>query len=303
MSGSVVAGLLIAFLSSAFNNASYFIQHRALDDGPEIAIIKPIASLKGLLGRPVWLLGGLSGLLGMILYVVALSLAPLSLVQVFLAGGLILTVPLSVWITKHAPTGGELRGAALMTAALVLLGVGSAADGPTNHFDPVVLAVFIAVAGGVSGVIILFARGSRSAEAIGLAGGLLFGVADALFNALVGVFQHHGVPGLLESPWTWACVAASIAAFAAFQTALQRGRGKSLGVVALMTAGTNVTAVGAGFIVFGDRLGSSGLWSAVHVGCFVAVGVAAWWLAPAQVVVEVGARPGGAVGVTDPDVG
>ena len=288
MSSTTWLGLAIAFTSSAFNNASYFVQHRALGDGPDIHISRPIKSIRQMFGSPVWLLGALSGVVGMVLYVVALDYAPLSLVQVFLAGGLILTVPLSVWITHHSPTSGELRGAALMTLALVLLGVGSKAAGPTNDFEWQVLTVFIAVVAVVGAAVVMLVRGSRRAEAIGLVGGLMFGVSDALFNALVGVFHTGHLVGLIESPWTYICIATSLAAFSAFQTALQKGRGKALGVVALMTAGTNVTAIAAGFLVFGDSLGKTPAWAGIHLICFLAVGLAAWMLAPAQVAVEVG---------------
>ena len=291
MSGTVLLGVLLGLLSSVLFNTSYLIQHKALDgEGPSLEFAKaPLRSIKELLTAPVWVFGGVIGLAGMVVYVVALSFAPLSLVQAFLAGGLILTVPLAAIIGNHTPTSREITGASLMTVALVLFAFGTKADGPTNHYDIHGLAVLIGVACFLG--IILGWRGTKAGpvELVGLASGLFYGASDALFNALVGI-AHHGLLALVKSPWTYICALTAIGAFVCLQRAFKDGQEKPVGVIALMTAATNITAIGAGLLVFHDPLGINPFWETVHAIAFVFVLVAGWLLASAQAVVEEG-RP------------
>ena len=249
----------------------------------------PLRAIKELFTHPLWLIGGVIGLAGMVVYVIALDYAPLSLVQAFLAGGLILTVPLAMIIGGHKPTPREITGAGLMTFALVLFAFGTEAEGPTNHYDVRGLAILI---GGASLLgIILGWRGTKvgPVELVGLASGLFYGASDALFNALVGI-AHHGFLALVKSPWTYICAMTAIGAFLCLQRAFKDGKEKPVGVIALMTAATNITAIGAGLLVFHDPLGVNRSWEIIHAFAFGLVLVAGWLLASAQAVVEEG-RP------------
>ena len=172
-----------------------------------------------------------------------------------------------------------------MTLALVLLAVGTGDHADPNSFTTSTLALFTAATVGVALISALVLRGDRSAEGLAVAGGLLFGISDALINALVGIVKQ-GPLSLIESPWLWICIATNLGAFFTWQRSLQTGRSKVLVIVVLMTAATNVLAIGAGFLVFGDPLGSSSFWEAVHIGCFAAIGVAIWMLAPAQAAIS-----------------
>jgi hypothetical protein len=49
-----------------------------------------------------------------------------------------------------------------------------------------------------------------------------------------------------------------------------------------MTAGTNVSSIAGGLIVFGDPLGRTPALAGAHALAFALVGVAAWLLAPSQ---------------------
>lgn len=288
MNSSVAFGVTLGLLSSVLFNTSYLIQHKALDGGPSLEFASaPLRSIRELFTHPLWLFGGAVGLGGMVVYIIALDYAPLSLVQAFLAGGLILTVPLAMVIGNHRPTHREVSGAALMTLALVLFAFGTKADGPTNSFDLRGLAVLVGSAA-VFGVL-LAGRGVRvgPVELVGLAAGLFYGASDALFNALVGI-AHDGLEALASSPWTWICLATAIGAFLCLQRAFKDGQKKPVGVIALMTAATNVTAIGAGIAVFHDPLGINDFWIAVHTVAFLLVLVAGWLLASAQAVVEEG---------------
>ena len=249
MSGTLGIGIALALTASVALNASYLLQH-AGSSGSATAITPrhPIETFRSLLASPAWLAGAALGLFGWAMHIGALSRAPLSLVQAFVAGGLALTVPMASLGLGHRVTMRERRGAALMVVALVLLG-GAAA---------------LARAG----------RGPARAAALGIAGGLLYGAADLCIKALTGVAS------VAASPWLPIAALTTCGAFFAFQRGLQTGR--PVTVIALMTAATNVTTIAGGFAVFGDPIGSSPPLAAAHALAFAMVALGAWWLAPAQ---------------------
>jgi hypothetical protein len=123
----------------------------------------------------------------------------------------------------------------------------------------------------------LLRSGERRPLALGLAGGLFYGAADLALKAVTGL---HGARAVLLSPWLLVALLCTAGAFFAFQRALQSDR--PVAVIALMTAGTNVSSIAGAFLVFGDRLGTTPLLVALHALAFVLVIVAAWRLAPAQ---------------------
>ena len=281
MSAHLALGLGLALVAAFLFNLSYMLQHQALDGGPSVDIAHPLATVKSLFEDKPWLIGTGAGASGFLIYAVSLAFAPLSLVQAFLASGLAFAVPLSVRLAGHVLTRRDTVGAIVMTSALVLLAIGTGTHESTNSFDTWTLGAVTAGTVLIS-VLLVFARGERRVEALAVAGGLLFGISDAVINALVGIIKT-GFVNLFESPWLWICVATNLAAFFTWQRALQEGKSKALVAVVLMTAATNVLAIGAGFLVFGDALGASSVWQAVHMSCFAAIAVAIWLLAPAQV--------------------
>ena len=118
----IAAGLLLSVVSSIAINGGYSLQHASASRLPPLALRRPLESLRALFGNRRWLVGFLGGIGGWVLYVVALRLAPLSLVQAASAGG----------IGVLALGGARLRraervgvGAALAGLALLGLSLGS----------------------------------------------------------------------------------------------------------------------------------------------------------------------------------
>jgi hypothetical protein len=166
-----------------------------------------------------------------------------------------------------------------MVGALVLLAVGA---GPAGAGTATVasMAAFLAVAAMVAAAIAIVPAGGRRAHGLAVAGGVLYGAADAATKAATGVFHTGGLVAVVRSPWLVAVVAASAGAFFCFQRGLQTG--PALPVIALMTAATNLVAIAAGLIVFAEPLGVSVVTAVLHVIAFLIVGVAAWRLSTAQ---------------------
>jgi hypothetical protein len=213
----------------------------------------------------------------------ALSKAPLSLVQAFVAGGLALMAPVAARALGHPLTRSERFGVAIVVASLGLLCIGLGNPGLHATVDAPAMVGFLAAAGLAASVLARVRTASRP-HALGLAGGTLYGAADVAVKALTGAAHSSGVGGVLVSPWLPAAAIATAAAFFAFQRGLQTDR--AVPVISLMTAATTAVSVLGGFVVFGDPLGRSAPLVVLHLVAFALVALAAAILAPAAGAIE-----------------
>jgi hypothetical protein len=85
---SLLGGVALALASAAALNWGYFAQHGAAEAMPPLALRRPLRSLRLLFGSPRWLGGFVVGIGGWGLYVAALRVASLSIVQAASAGGI-----------------------------------------------------------------------------------------------------------------------------------------------------------------------------------------------------------------------
>jgi drug/metabolite transporter (DMT)-like permease len=275
---SLAAGLVLALGASVALNASFLLQHAGSSEAVAITPRRPIATLRSLLRSRVWLLGAAVGLTGWAMHVGALSHAPLSDVQAFVAGGLALTVPMAAIGLGRRTTAEEKHAAALMVVALVLLAVGLHAR-PATAPDPGRLVANLALLAVPAAALCARAGGARRPAALGLAGGLLYGAADLAIKAVTA-----SGAGVLLAAWLAAAALATAGAFFAFQRGLQTGR--AVTVIALMTGATNLGSIAGGFVVFGDGVGPGPALGALHVAGFALVVLAAWRLAPSQAAIS-----------------
>jgi hypothetical protein len=278
MTSAALLGAALALLASLALNGGYIVQHRGSHGAPAVSARRPLRTIRGLTASRVWLAGTAAGMAGWALHVVALSQAPLSLVQAFSAGGLALVVPLAARLTGTRLARAERRAILLMGAALAALALGSASSGAAVA-APVAMTIYLLLCAAAAAALAALVGGRRRGPALGLAAGVLYGSADAATKAVTGA-AHAGLLAGLLSPWAAAIVVTSAGAFFCFQRGLQIG--PALPVIALMTAATNVVAVVGGVTVFAESLGSSLAFSLVHVGALAAVVLCAWRLAPAQ---------------------
>lgn len=277
----VAIGIALALAASLALNVGYLLQHSGLVEAPAITLRRPVATLRALVASRAWLAGLTVATFGWALHIGALSKAPLSLVQAFVAGGLALALPIGRWIFRQPLAAREVRGIVVLAAALAVLAVGIQDDGAHGGFSSLRLTLFLAaslVAASLLASPSVSAR--RPAHALGIAGGTLYAAADVAIKALTGIASAHGLAHALLSPWIAAAAATTLAAAYCFQRGLQIGN--ALTVIALMTAATNALSIIAGFVVFGDPVGRTPALVAVHVAALVAIVAAASRLAPAQ---------------------
>ena len=264
MSALTGVGLLLALGSAAALNWGFVAQHDAAADLPPLAVRRPVRSLRLLFSNRRWVTGFATGIGGWALYVAALALAPLSLVQAAAAGGIGL---MALLVDRRSATGlgrREWHAVWLAVVGLVLLGVSLTGGTATGHGgSAAAVATWIAV----SGVVAAVAAGPAArllvgGAGLGIAAGVLYAAGDVGTKAAV---RGHGF--LLFVPVLLLCHGL---AFVALQLGFQRGG--ALATAGVATLLTNALPIGAGVALFGEELpgGPTGIARVVAFGCVVA---------------------------------
>jgi hypothetical protein len=270
MTAALLGGLALALASAGALNWGYFAQHQAAVRLPKLSLRRPIHSLVVLFVDRRWLVGFLVGIGGWVLYVAALKLAPLSLVQATSAGGIGLLALLAWRATGTRPQLAERAGVGVALAGLVLLGAslaGQHGGGRQASVGSVVL--WLALSAAAAGTLALL--GHRTAAALGAAAGLLYAAGDVATKAAVG-----GGGRLAFVPALLACHGL---AFVALQLGFQRGT--ALATAGVATLLTNALPIVAGTALFHEGLPDGAL-GALRVLAFVAVVAGAAGLARAE---------------------
>lgn len=259
MTAQLAGGLLLALGSAAALNWGYFVQHGAASELPPLALRRPFASLRLLFGNLRWVTGFLVGIGGWVVYVAALALAPLSLVQAASAGGIGLLALLAS--RTAALTARERRGIAVSIAGLALLG-GSLAGHTTSagRGDWLAVAVWVAVS-------LTVAAAAALLPAQRLAGGAGLGIAAGVLYAAGDVATKAAVPGGARLGFVPVLLACHGLAFVALQLGFQRG--SVLATAGLATLFTNALPILAGTTLFGEGLGALPLVRALAFACTV----------------------------------
>lgn len=257
MSANVAAGLVLAVASACAINGGYFLQHSSATTMPPLSVRRPVRSLVLLFRDRRWVVGFFGGIGGWLLYVVALTLAPLSVVQAASAGGIALLALLVGPLSRL-----EALGVGLAALGLVLLGLSlvrtSAPSGRGAWLAVAIwMAASIAAAGFSAGPL---ARVLAGGAGLGIAAGVLYAAGDVGTKAAVaGGWRLAFVPALL------ACHGL---AFVAIQLGFQRGG--PLATAGLATLWTNALPIIAGTALFAESL-PPGVRAVARVCAFVAV--------------------------------
>jgi drug/metabolite transporter (DMT)-like permease len=274
---TVQIGLLLALVCAFATNLAFLWKHRGAVAAPDVDMRHPLGSAAALFRSKWWAIGFGVALVAWILHVAALALAPISLVQAVLSGGLVfLAVLADRWFGFELGRR-EWLGVGLTALGLAFLGL-TVETGSTASHSSYSISGMIAFEGAMIliGTLLLLSHRverirHRHGVLLGAAAGILFGVSDVSIKALTGT-----VPGDLISilsPWTAVAIAASIAAFYSSARALQVGEGVS--TIAITTVSANVSAILGGILVFGDPLGSDAYAITARACAFALVIVAA----------------------------
>ena len=262
MSGGTALGLLAALGSAVALNWGYWAQHGAASTLPPLSLRRPFRSLRLLFAHPRWALGFLVGIGGWALYVAALRLAPLSVVQAVSAGGVGVLALLAWRLGGARPVRRELVALALALIGLIGLAVslaGSAPQGPKGSL----LAVFAWVGGSAVLAAMIVGTGTRvlrAGAAFGIGAGVLYAAGDVATKAAVNGGARLALVAVL--------LACHGLAFVALQLGFQRGG--VLATAGLSSLFTNAVPIVAGLALFGEGL-PAGWVGVVRVAAFAAV--------------------------------
>jgi drug/metabolite transporter (DMT)-like permease len=270
-------GIFLALTCAFVANLAFFYKYKGANLVPKVQVLHPLRSTKALYSSKWFTLGMLTATASWGLHVGALALAPMSVVQVALAAGVVFIAVMAERLFGFEVGRRQWIGLLLTAAGLVLLGITlPAMHGSHSSFSPAAMISFEAALFGLGGLLIMGPRMGGPVEhhgvMLGAASGILFGVSDTAIKALTGITSAHGLMGLMLSPWLGVAVAASIVAFFASARGLQDG--DAVPVIAVTGTAANIAGIGGGIIVFGDPMAGSTAGVVLQALAFVLVVVA-----------------------------
>ena len=238
-------GLGLAFISAVVTNTAYSLEHDAAAALPPLSPRRPLHSVRFLIRDRRWLAAFAAETAGWLMYVAALRLAPLALVQAVVASGVAVLAFATARGHPSRLASREQVAVVLALAGLILLGLSLVDSGASDHHPPVAgIVVWLAACGAGAALLIVVRTGFARAASLGMAAGLLF--ADGDISA-----KLTGYGG----PWLVAIVPLIIGygvGTSVLQSAYQRG--DALTAAGLATMVTNVVPIVAGFALFGEKL-------------------------------------------------
>jgi hypothetical protein len=271
-------GILLALACAFVANLGFFYKYRGANSVPKVQVLHPLRSARELYSSKWFALGMLIATGSWGLHVAALALAPMSVIQVSLAAGMVFIAVMADKMFGFQVGPRQWIGLSLTAGGLVLLGVTlPAMHGAHSHFSQAAMISFEAGLFGLGALLLMGPRMGGRVEhhgvMLGAAAGILFGVSDTAIKALTGITGAHGLSGLVLSPWLAVAVLASIVAFYASARGLQDG--EAVPVIAVTGTAANIAGIAGGIIVFGDPMPASPLGVALQGLAFVLVVVAA----------------------------
>jgi len=257
----VILGLVLALVCALTTNLAFLFKHRGAVLAPPVRVRHPLQSAADLFRSRWFMVGWVVAVGAWLLHVAALALAPLSIVQAVLSGGLVFLAVLAERYFGFKLGRRQWIGLLVTAAGLAVIGITSgSAEGKVPSYAAAALVAVecgaLCFAIGLAAVSVRL-RALRAWEGmlLGVAAGALFGVSDIALKYLTNAVEY----GVLElvSPWSAAALLASVVAFYASARSLQLG--PAVEVIALTSVAANLIAIVGGILVFRDPIGSGPL--------------------------------------------
>ena len=290
-------GITLALVCALATNVGFLFKHRGACQVPSVDVRHPLRSARQLFTCKTFAFGFAIASGAWVFHVAAMSMAPLSIVQSVLAGGVVLLAVMAERTFGFGISRRQWTGIVLTAAGLLLLGFSMpVVHGAHSNFSVPGMIIFEGVLMILGLLLTLGDRLRRTARhhgfMLGASSGIMFAVSDVAIKAISGEIGAHGPLGLF-SPYLAVAVFASVAAFYTSAKGLQEG--DAVPVIAVTGTAANVLGVVGGIAVFGDPMSGHPLMLAAECFAFAIIVVAAW-LTPAPV------RAAGSVAAAPPAV-
>ena len=268
-----VAALVVTLVSACALNVGYLVEHSVASQLSPLSVRRPLHAVRCLLAQPRWLAGFATEVSGWLLFVLALALAPLSLVQATAAGGIGILAVMVANYTGVPLTRPEQVGVLASLVGLCMLGIslgGEHGQGDRGSFE----AVGAWLGGSVAFALVALRVAPRligGGPAYGVATGILFAAGDVTTKTTVTGGEHvYFIPAL-------------VGCYGLGTLVLQAGfqHGNALVTAGIATLFTNGLPIVAGMTIFDEPLPSGAL-GAVRICAFSLVIVGAVALARHQ---------------------
>jgi drug/metabolite transporter (DMT)-like permease len=278
----VAVGLLCAAMCALLTNVAFLLKHRGCQAAPEVTVRRPLASAVGLWRQRWFAIGMAVATAGFLFHVLAIALAPLSLGQAVIAGGL-------VWLAVIAERLFGLTMGRRQYAGVICTAVGLALlvltlpkpDHAHGTFDSSVLLLMLSglllFAFCLLGASKLPKCRNRCGVLVGMAAGTLFAMSDIAIKA---VSSAGGPLDVITSPWLAFVLTGAVIGFYTAARSLQHD--DAIAVITCTSMIANLSGVAGGLLVFGDPLPSQPVAVVVALSAFGLVLLSAW-LVPAPV--------------------
>jgi hypothetical protein len=268
LAGGIAAASALCFAGSTS------LQHQAAQSAPT-AVRGSIALVLHLVRRPVWLIGQVLAIIGLVLHAAALHIGSIAVVQPIVISGVVLAVPVRSALGGRWPWPREILAVLFAAAGLTVFLVAANPSGGTAAPQQVpallICTVGVALAVGAGLLARATANPTRSAFLLGVAAGVLFGLVAGLMKSFLYDVSQGSVAAVLTSWTTWALAVLGVVAVVTNQHAYRFARLSASMPVLNVVDG--VVALVFGVVAFDEVLRHSPLFIGIEVLGFVAIAV------------------------------
>jgi drug/metabolite transporter (DMT)-like permease len=263
-------GIGLAVAVALMTNLASLLKHRGCQDARAVELGKPLNGLRDLANSRWFVAGWGLAALAWGAHVVALSMAPISIVQAVLAGGAVMLAVLSQRLFGDPVGRRQWLALTVGAAGLVLLVVTLPTfHGPDSSFTAAGIISFegglVLLAAGIA----LSHRTARMAARRGVARAVLAGLLFALAGIAIKALTAGGGDLLTIVPL--ALVVLTCGALAQYTAVSALQGGGAIETIGLMGLVANAVQIVGGVLVFGDPLSPSPLGIVLQATAFAMV--------------------------------
>lgn len=261
-----LAAVLIQLAATSLTNVGFAIEKKAADALPKIEEAGGAGSFKNFLSSRAWVVGFMFVNVGALLALVAVALAPLSLVMPLQGAGLAVLALFSRFYLKEDVRGVEYGGVALAGLSVVMIGLVPAQEGQLSAaetfealYGPVGLVFFVLI----SIVVVVLYFWGRAADfkhagfAFATGAGVAAAVGFTLSKGFTTPLAELGLGGTLALPLAWLSLGLyaipMILSTALGQWAFQKG--KAVVCTPTQTVFQILVPIVSGALLFGELAG------------------------------------------------